>query len=104
MKIYGKSQRDRSSATSQEVAKRNREEIPPELSNMAGGEIATKPDQETGEARPADRPSTRSIIPIDNADLTLQPGQRGMAKIDGGTATLGWWLWRMITKTFRFVL
>ena len=85
------------------LARRNQEEIPPELSNLAGGEIATEPDEETGGAVPLTT-VYEAIIPIDNADLALHPGQRGMAKIDGGTATLGWWLWRTITKTFRFVL
>ncbi|QDV34160.1 site-2 protease family protein [Tautonia plasticadhaerens] len=102
VKIYGRS-RETIISRVEEIARRNRQEIPPELSNMAGGEIATKPDQETGGAVPLTT-VYEVIIPIDNADLALQPGQRGMAKIDGGTATLGWWLWRTITKTFRFVL
>src|SRR5437899_8331807 len=41
LKIYGKSEQTVRSRVGQ-VAKRNREEIPPELSNLAGGEIATK--------------------------------------------------------------
>lgn len=102
VKIYGKSEETIVSNV-EEIARRNREEIPPELSNLAGGEIATKPDQETGGAIPLTT-VYEVVIPIDNADLELHPGQRGMAKIDGGTATLGWWLWRTITKTFRFVL
>ena len=44
------------------------------------------------------------IIPVDNPDLVLQPSQRGFAKIDGGTHTLGWWIWRSLTKTFHFNL
>jgi putative peptide zinc metalloprotease protein len=102
VKIYGKSHETIISHV-EEIARRNREEIPPELSNLAGGEIATQPDQETGGARPLTT-VYEIIIPIDNSNLSLHPGQRGMAKIDGGTATLGWWLWRTITKTFRFVL
>ncbi|MEW4568069.1 site-2 protease family protein [Tautonia sp. JC769] len=102
VKIYGKSHETIISHV-EEIARRNREEIPPELSNLAGGEIATQPDQETGGARPLTT-VYEIIIPIDNSELALHPGQRGMAKIDGGTATLGWWLWRTITKTFRFVL
>jgi putative peptide zinc metalloprotease protein len=86
-----------------EVAKRNRDEIPPELSNLAGGEIATKQDPKSGQAKPITA-VYEVIIPIDNQKLALQPGQRGFAKIDGGTHTLGWWLWRLITKTFHFTL
>ena len=33
-------------------SERNQEEIPPELSNNAGGEIATKQDPKTGQAKP----------------------------------------------------
>ena len=51
---------------------------------MAGGEIATKQDQKTGQVK-----SITSVyevtIPIDNHELLLQPGLRGFAKIDGGT-------------------
>ncbi len=102
IKIYGDSEITRKSYVG-EVAKRNRDEIPPELSNLAGGEIATKQDQKTGTAKPIS-PVYEVIIPIDNQKLKLQPGLRGFAKIDGGIHTLGWWLWRLITKTFHFTL
>lgn len=102
VKIYGASRRTYVSSV-EEVAKRNQEEIPPELSNLAGGEIAASPDQQTGGAKPLSA-VFEAVIPIDNSDLHLQPGQRGFAKIDGGTATLGWWLYRLILKTFRFTL
>src|SRR5205823_966638 len=69
----------------------------------AGGEIATKQDQKTGQLKPLNA-VYEVIIPIQNPDLYLHPGQRGFAKIDGGTHTLGWWLWRLITKTFHFTL
>ena len=102
LKIYGESERTRKSSVS-EVATRNREEIPPELSNQAGGEIATKPDPKTNTVKSL-TPVYEVIIPVDNSDLSLQPGLRGFAKIDGGTHTLGWWLYRLIAKTFHFTL
>ena len=86
-----------------EVAKRNLDDIPTELSNAAGGEIATKQDPKTGRAKPITA-VYEVIIPVDNSGLDLQPGLRGFAKIDGGTHTLGWWLWRLLTKTFHFTL
>ena len=102
VKIYGTSESTWKSYVA-EVATKNREEIPTELSNMAGGEIATKQDQKTGQVKPIT--SVYEVtIPIDNPDLLLQPGLRGFAKIDGGDAPLGWWLWRLITKTFHFTL
>ena len=102
IKIYGHSEVTFRSKVS-EIAKRNREEIPPELSNAAGGEVATKQDEKTGQAKPLTS-VYEVIIPIDNADLALQPGLRGFAKIDGGTHTLAWWIWRSMSKTFHFML
>ena len=51
IKIYGDSETTCTSKVG-EIAKRNRDEIPPELSNLAGGEIATKPDPKTGAVKP----------------------------------------------------
>ncbi|MEO6809753.1 MAG: HlyD family efflux transporter periplasmic adaptor subunit [Isosphaeraceae bacterium] len=102
LKIYGNSEQTIKGRVS-EVAKRNRDEIPPELSNLAGGEIATKPDPHTQQAKPLSAVYD-VIIPVDNPELTLQPGLRGFAKIDGGYSSLGWWVWRLLTKTFHFTL
>jgi len=102
LKVYGTSEKTFRSHVG-EIAKRNREEIAPELSNLAGGEIATKQDPKTNQAKPITA-VYEVIIPLDNSDLALQPGLRGFAKIDGGTHTLGWWLWRLLTKTFHFTL
>ncbi len=102
VKMNGDSEKTRRSYVSQ-VARRNRDEVPPELSNLAGGEVATKPDEKTGTAKPLSA-VYEVIIPINNEDLSVQVGQRGFAKIDGGSCTLGWWLWRAITKTFHFTI
>ncbi len=102
LKIYGTSETTWKSHVA-EIATRNREEIPPELSNAAGGEIATKQDQKTGQSKPITA-MYEVVIPIDNSGLLLQPSLRGFAKIDGGTHSLGWWLWRLIAKTFHFTL
>jgi putative peptide zinc metalloprotease protein len=102
IKVYGTSETTWKSYVS-EIATRNREEIPQELSNAGGGEIATKQDPKTGQAK-AITAVYEVVIPIDNKDLLLQPGLRGFAKIDGGTKSLGWWLWRLIVKTFHFTL
>ncbi|MFO0909643.1 MAG: HlyD family efflux transporter periplasmic adaptor subunit [Isosphaeraceae bacterium] len=102
MKIYGDSEVTWKSKVG-EIAKRNREEIPPELTHLAGGEIATKQDPKSGQPKPITA-VYEVIIPVDNPDLVLHPGQRGFAKIDGGTHTFGWWLWRLITKTFNFMI
>ena len=67
-----------------EIAKRSSDEVPTELSNLANGEVASKPDPKTGSAKPLTA-VYEVIIPIDNPDLKLEPGLRGAAKIDGGT-------------------
>ncbi len=102
IKIYGISERTWRSQVG-EKAQRNREDLPPELSSTAGGEIPTKQDPKTGQNKPLSA-VYEIMIPIDNNELYLHPGQRGFAKIDGGTRSLGWWLWRLITKTFNFNL
>jgi putative peptide zinc metalloprotease protein len=102
IKIYGDSEETFRSHVG-EIAKRNREDVPPELSNTMGGEIATKQDTKTGQQKPLTA-VYEVIVPLDNSQLLLHPGQRGFAKIDGGTHTLGWWLWRLTTKTFHFTL
>jgi putative peptide zinc metalloprotease protein len=102
LKIYGRAETTYLSAVS-EIAKRSRDEIPPELSHVAGGEIAGKADPKTGAVKPQTA-VYEAIIPIENPNLTLQPGLRGFAKIDGGTHTFGWWLYRLFHKTFHFSL
>jgi putative peptide zinc metalloprotease protein len=102
VKVYGISERTYKSYVSV-IASRNREEIAPELTNMAGGEVSAKSDPKTGAAKPTTA-VFEVIIPLSNDDLRLQPGLRGFAKIDGGTHTFGWWLWRLITKTFHFTI
>lgn len=102
VKIYGHSERTYKWHVT-EVSNRNREEIPPELTSIAGGEIAAEPDQKTGKAKPLTA-MYEVVIPVDNSDHNLQPGLRGFAKIDGGRATLGWWLYRLVAKTFHFTL
>ncbi|GAC1474843.1 MAG: hemolysin D [Isosphaeraceae bacterium] len=102
LKIYGDSETTWKSHV-REIAKKNREDIPAELSNLAGGEIATKQDPKSGQTKPISA-VYEAIIPVDNTKLFLHPGLRGFAKIDGGTHTVGWWIWRMLTKTFHFTL
>jgi putative peptide zinc metalloprotease protein len=102
IKIYGRAEKTFKSRVT-EIAKRSREEVPTELSNMAGGEVASKPDPKTGTARPLTA-VYEVIIPIDNPDLNLEPGLRGAAKIDGGHYTVAWWLVRWWNKIFNFKL
>ena len=68
VKVYGTSREDASRATSARSPSATSDEIPPELSNVAGGEIATKQDEKTGQVKPLTA-VFEVIIPVDNADL-----------------------------------
>ena len=85
------------------IAPRASDQIPSELSNLAEGEVASKPDPKTGAARPMNA-VYEIVILLDNPDLELEPGLRGFAKIDGGSYTLAWWLMRWWNKVFNFQL
>jgi putative peptide zinc metalloprotease protein len=102
VKIYGRAEATYKCKVA-EISKRSRDEVPPELSQMAEGEVPSKPDRKTGAPKPLTA-VYEVIIPIDNADLKLEPGLRGAAKIDGGTYTLAWWLMRWWNKVFNFRL
>ncbi len=102
LKVHGKAETTFKSKVS-EIAKRTSDEVPTELSNMAEGEVASKPDPKTGNAKPLTA-VYEIIIPVENPNLELAPGLRGFAKIDGGSYTLGWWLLRWWNKVFNFQL
>ncbi len=102
LKVYGKAETTFTSVVS-EIAPHTREQVPLELSNLAEGEVASKPDPKTGSAKPVTA-VYEVIIPVDNPNLELQPGLRGSAKIDGGSYRLAWWLWRWWKKVFNFQL
>jgi putative peptide zinc metalloprotease protein len=102
IKVYGRAERTYRGKV-EEVAAHTREEVPPELSNLAGGEVPSKPDAKTGAAKPINK-VYEVIVPIDNKDLNLAPGLRGTAKINGGTYKLGWWIWRWANKLFKFLI
>jgi len=102
LKVHGKAETTFTSKVS-EIAKRTSDEVPNELSNMAEGEVASKPDPKTGAAKPLTA-VYEIIIPVENPELELEPGLRGFAKIDGGSYTLAWWLLRWWNKVFNFQL
>ena len=65
IKVYGRAETTYKCRVS-EISKRSREEVPTELSNMAQGEVASKPDPKTGVARPLTA-VYEVIIPVDNS-------------------------------------
>jgi putative peptide zinc metalloprotease protein len=75
---------------------------PKQLSNKAGGELATKTD-ESGVERPMST-SYQASVPLDDGEGILRPGLRGRAKIDAGWRTIAQRAWRYLTQTFHFRL
>jgi putative peptide zinc metalloprotease protein len=102
LKISGKAEKTYKSQVA-EIAPRASDQVPSELTNLAEGEVAASQDPKTGAIKPKNAVYEIKIL-VDNANLDLEPGLRGIAKIDGGTYTLGWWLWRTFKKVFNFQL
>ncbi len=105
LKISGKAETTYKSVVG-EIASRKSDEVPTELSNLAEGEVASKPNRETGAAKPLTA-VYEIIIPVENPHLELEPGLRGTAKIEGGRTswyqgTLAWRLLRWWNKVFNF--
>jgi putative peptide zinc metalloprotease protein len=75
--------------------------LPPELSNVAGGEVATKSDPQTGQQIPV-HTLYYAVVPLKNDNNVLMPGLRGKAKIKADPMPLATRLWRWIKRTFHF--
>ena len=75
---------------------------PKQLSNKAGGELATKTD-ESGVERPMST-SYQANVRLDDVEGILRPGLRGRAKIEAGYRTIAQRAWRYLTQTFHFRL
>jgi putative peptide zinc metalloprotease protein len=75
---------------------------PKQLSNKAGGELATETD-ESGVERPMST-SYQAGVPLEDLEGILRPGLRGRAKIEAGYRTIAQRAWRYLTQTFHFRL
>jgi putative peptide zinc metalloprotease protein len=75
---------------------------PKQLSNKAGGELATETDP-SGVERPMST-SYQADVPLEDVEGILRPGLRGRAKIDAGWLTIAQRSWRYLTQTFHFRL
>lgn len=75
--------------------------LPTELSNVAGGEIATKTDPKTGQQIPV-HTLYYAVVPLQDPELILQPGLRGKAKIHADNISLAKRVWFWVKRTFHF--
>ena len=81
------------------------EVTPSSLSNLQGGDLATKTDSETGQQRPLST-KYQARVPLDKEDLPngIYLGMRGRAKIATEWQSLGSRVWRIMITTFNFKL
>ena len=81
------------------------EVAPSSLSNLQGGDLATKTDSETGQQRPLST-KYQARVPLAKEDLPngMYLGMRGRAKIATEWRSLGSRVWRILITTFNFKL
>ena len=84
----------------EEISKVDLKVVPRALSNLAGGDLATRTD-ETGVTRPLST-SYSARVPLDDPDGQLRLGFRGRAKVFTGYQPLGGRIWRYLSHTFHF--
>ncbi len=86
----------------EEIARADLRVAPRTLSNMAGGDLATRTDA-SGVTRPMST-SYRARVPLDTDQDLLHSDLRGRAKISTRWQPLGSRLWRFLAHTFHFTL
>ena len=85
-----------------EIARSEMEVAPSQLSNQAGGDVATTTDAQ-GRARPLST-TYRARVPLSESDGLVRVGYRGRAKIRVGNRTLGSRMMRYLARTFHFYI
>ncbi len=77
-------------------------EVPKALSSRNGGDLVTTVDDDG-----LDIPQSATFkvsVPLCDEDCVILPGSTGVAKIHTGSTTIGWRVWRLAARTFRFDL
>jgi putative peptide zinc metalloprotease protein len=76
--------------------------VPKALASLHGGDLVTTKDDEG-----IDVPQSTTYqvsVPLENEQRLISPGSTGVAKISVGSQTVGWRIWRLACRTFRFEL
>jgi putative peptide zinc metalloprotease protein len=84
-----------------EIADSEMKESPQSLASASGGTLDTKTDPSTGKVMPLSA-SYQAKVKLDESNLSFRSGYRGEAKIHLKWKTLGWRLYRILSKTFNF--
>lgn len=85
-----------------EIARRDLQDTPRQLSNKGGGDLASQTDK-AGRERPMNA-SYQARVAIDDPEQLLCIGCRGRANIRVASQSLGQWVWRRWHETFHFAL
>ena len=91
-------------ARSSEIAKRNREDIPPELRNMAGGEIATKRTPRPAQIKPLNGRLRGDHPDREPRPRPSSPASAGSPRSTAGPTPSAGGSGGLIAKTFHFNL
>lgn len=83
-----------------QISEMDMKETPESLSTQVGGRLDTEMDS-SGRLRPIST-SYQARVPLDDVKVPLRVGYRGQAKIYVGWKSLGWRLYRFLSKTFSF--
>ena len=83
-----------------QISEMDMKETPESLSKQVGGQLDTEMDS-SGRLRPMST-SYQARVPLDDVKVPLRAGYRGQAKIYVGWKSLGWRLYRFLSKTFSF--
>jgi putative peptide zinc metalloprotease protein len=83
------------------IAQVNAEEIPPQLSNRVGGEVATRHDAAAGTEKPY-RQHFLVTVRLRPSHELPHPGTLGQVRIDAGSETLWWRVRRFLASTFHW--
>ncbi len=74
----------------------------PNMTSQTGGRLNSTMD-ESGQLRPTST-SYQALVPLEDPASMLRPGYRGQARIYVGWKSLGWRLYRFLSRTFHFDL
>lgn len=86
----------------EEISQRELQDSPRQVSNSAGGDLATKQDA-SGRMKPLNS-SYQALVYLDDPDGIMLTGFKGRAKIECQPRTLAQVVWRYLTETFHFRL
>jgi putative peptide zinc metalloprotease protein len=89
--------------TVKDISNAEAKEIPPQLSNKAGGDIPTQQDPESRSEKPQSQHYLVAVS-FDKIDDAIQPGSMCRVRIEGKSRTLWWRFRRYLTNTFNFGL